>query len=395
MGFAGFDYRSAAEVFREYAALTAFENDGERILDLGALADLSDADYDALEPVQWPLPKGAPRGRARLFADGGYASSGGRANFVAPATPALATQVTSELPLRLNTGRIRDQWHTMTRTGASPRLARHIQEPFVEISPRDAVRFGVADGGFARVSTAYGACALRASVTDRQPPGQIFAPIHWTDETAAQARVGALVAPFVDPFSGQPELKATPATIAPVNYARQGFILSRAPLALGERMWWTRVAIAGGFAYRIAGDMTDAAFAAFLDPFITSGDVIDLADETRGVFRGAAFVGDRADLVWSLSAAPCVFDAEAELFARDRLDGKDRLALLTRHAASDACANGALVCACFSVGEKPIEAMIAKGCRSVGEIGAVLRAGTNCGSCIPEIKRMINRAPVS
>ena len=84
----------------------------------------------------------------------------------------------------------------MTRTGASPRLARHLPEPFVEINPSDAMRLGVEDGGFARVATPYGSCVLRAVATERQPAGHIFAPIHWSDETASDARIGALVAPF-------------------------------------------------------------------------------------------------------------------------------------------------------------------------------------------------------
>jgi len=169
LGFAGFNYRSVADVFREHAALSAFENDGTRAFEIGGLARLSDREYDALEPAQWPIRDGEPKERARLFADGGFFSKGGRATFIAPAKPRLATWLTEEFPLRLNTGRIRDQWHTMTRTGVSSRLARHLPEPFVEINPSDATRLGVEDGGFARVATLYGSCALRVVATDRQP----------------------------------------------------------------------------------------------------------------------------------------------------------------------------------------------------------------------------------
>jgi assimilatory nitrate reductase catalytic subunit len=392
IGFEGFDYGSVADVFREHAALSSFENDGARDFDIGSLASLTDGAYDALEPTQWPVRAGDGRGHARLFDDGAYYTEDKRATFIAPATPTLATTLTSDLPLRLNTGRIRDQWHTMTRTGVSPRLARHLSEPFVEINPADAARFGVVDGAFARVTTSHGACVLRVIVTDRQPVGQIFAPIHWTDETAAQARVGALVASFVDPFSGQPESKATPADLSPISFARQGFLLSRQAIAFPQNIWWARVAIDHGYGYRIAGDMSDAEWREFLRGAILSDDVIELTDETRSALSCAAFVEDCATFVWSMSPEAPSWDAALELFSRDRLDAVERLALLSGRLSGQSTDNGALVCACFGVGAKQIEASIGKGCRSTADIGRALRAGTNCGSCRPEIERLINNA---
>ena len=130
----------------------------------------------------------------------------------------------------------------MTRTGLSPRLGQHLPEPFVEIHPDDAGKFGVSDGGFARVTTDYGQCVLKAVVSPRQQRGMLFAPIHWSRENASAARVGALSAPFTDPFSGQPETKATPASIAPYEYVFRGFALARRQLELPEHAWWARVA---------------------------------------------------------------------------------------------------------------------------------------------------------
>ena len=175
-----------------------------------------------------------------------------KARFVAPEIPALRTETTAGRPLRLNTGRIRDQWHTMTRTGISPRLGQHLPEPFVEIHPDDATRYGVADGGFARVATDYGQCMLKVVVSERQQRGMLFAPIHWSEATASAARVGALVAPFTDPFSGQPENKATPASIVPYEYVFRGFALSRTQLDLPPHVWWARVAVTGGYGYLLA-----------------------------------------------------------------------------------------------------------------------------------------------
>ncbi|HEY8124863.1 MAG TPA: nitrate reductase [Methylocystis sp.] len=389
MGYAGFEFRSSANVFREHAALSAFENNGTRAFDIAGLARLSDAEYDALEPTQWPIRDGDGKGRARLFADGGFFTQGRRARFIPLAKPGLATMLTKDFPLRLNTGRIRDQWHTMTRTGVSARLARHLPEPFVEIHPSDARNLGVEDGGFARVATPYGSCVLRAVATDRQPAGQIFAPIHWTDETAADARIDALVAPFVDPFSGQPELKATPAIVTPLRFARQGFLLARESIALPAGVWWARVAIADGYGYRIAADLSDDDWADIIRAAAASEDVIQLIDETKRVLSGAAFVADRAALIWALSPLPASWDLALELFARERLDDSERMSLLSGRTGRQPTMDGPLVCSCFSVGQKQIEAAIQQGCRSASDVGKATRAGSNCGSCRPEIQRLI------
>src|SRR3981081_3710129 len=199
LGFgAAFDFNSAADVFREHAALSAFENIGGRDFDIGALQSLSDEAFDAMAPVLWPMRLGEFRPQQRFFADGGFFANDHKARFIAPEIPALRTETTAGRPLRLNTGRIRDQWHTMTRTGISPRLGQHLPEPFVEIHPDDAIRFGIVDGGFARVVTDYGQCTLKVVVGGRQQRGMLFAPIHCSGAHASSARVGALVAPFND-----------------------------------------------------------------------------------------------------------------------------------------------------------------------------------------------------
>src|SRR5690606_3066965 len=112
--------------------------------------------------------------------------------------------------------------------------------PEVSVHPVDAEVFGVADGGFARISTLHGSAVLRVAVTEAQRRGEIFAPIHWNGTTASDARVGALVQQVCDPISGQPELKATQATIAPVMFAVHGFLLARAPVVMPDDVWWAR-----------------------------------------------------------------------------------------------------------------------------------------------------------
>ncbi len=162
LGFtAAFNYRNPAEVFREHAALSAFENNGRRDFDIGALASLPDEAYDALDPVMWPLRAGQPQQDRRFFSAGDFFTDDGRARFVAPERPD-PQQASGDYPLRLNSGRVRDQWHTMTRTGSSPRLGAHLPEPFVEIHPADAKVYKLADGGFAKVITRHGSATLRS-----------------------------------------------------------------------------------------------------------------------------------------------------------------------------------------------------------------------------------------
>ena len=120
MGWAeDFAWSGPAAVFREHAALSGFENDGRRVFDISALAGLDEAGYDALHPVRWPLPAGAAGSARRLFATGGFPTMDGRARLVA--TPYRGRPSLRGMPFLLNTGRARDQWHTMTRTGRFPR----------------------------------------------------------------------------------------------------------------------------------------------------------------------------------------------------------------------------------------------------------------------------------
>jgi len=392
---AAFDFASAADIFREHAALSAFENGGGRDFDIGALAALSDDDFDAMAPVQWPIRQGADP-QARFFADGGFFANDFKARFIAPEIPALQTETTAARPLRLNTGRIRDQWHTMTRTGESPRLGQHLPEPFVEVHPGDALKFGVADGDFARVTTDYGQCTLRVAVSERQQRGMLFAPIHWSEANATGARVGSLVAPYTDPFSGQPENKATPASIAPYEYVFRGFALSRKPLELPAHAWSARVAVNGGHGYLFADNADLAGWQSWLKSFARE-DIAEYVDFGGGVYRAASFSGDRIDACLFIGPARDAGDWNVvkDLFAADTLDNDQRRMLLSGKSADGLANAGPIVCACFGVGRNTICETIAAGARSAADIGAKLKAGTNCGSCIPELRRLIAQTSAS
>jgi assimilatory nitrate reductase catalytic subunit len=392
MGFAdGFGYAKAADIFREHASLSAFENNGSRDFDIGAFATISDAGFDALEPVTWPARTCGARRDQRFFADGGFFTGNRKARFVAPDAPALRAEPTDAYPFTLNTGRVRDQWHTMARTGLSPRLGQHSPEPFVEVHPADARFFGVTD--FARVATQHGEGVFRVVQNDGQQRGSLFAPIHWSAETASSARVCELVAPWTDPFSGQPEAKGTPARLEPVAFAYRGFTLTRAPIVLPERTWWARGAVAGGTGTLFASNEPPGAWRDRASTLI-GAEFSEYFDREREIYRAMAFRDGRleATLFLGPAASAPTWDAPQLLFAAPQVADLDRRMALSGRPTNGLAEAGPVVCACFGVGLNAIcDAIASKRAENVEAIGRALRAGTNCGSCVPELKRIVHQ----
>jgi len=395
MGFgAAFDYPGPIAIFREHAALSAFENNGSRDFDLGALAVLGDADYDSLTPRQWPMPSLSSSEKKRIFADGHFFTPSGRARFVATLKPLLAETPDAVFPFLLNTGRVRDQWHTMTRTGLSPKLASHMPDPFVEVNPEDASKLGLAGDGFAQVRTGHGSAVLRVIINAAQVPGRIFAAIHWNDETAARARVGALVHAITDPHSGQPDSKAIPAALTPISFAAHGFVLmrERTPLASDTVFAWN--AIEGGYAARFA---TNESFTALFEALAGQSRYAERTgynDPSRGIFRAALIRREKLQAVLfygrvkELPPWSCLADA----WRLERLDSTARRFLLSGRTASARFDASPTICACFGVKLRAIHETIADGACSTEAIGKRLKAGSNCGSCLPELRRIVARA---
>ena len=392
LGFSGFDFKSAAEIFAEHAALSGFENDGDRAFDIGGLSSIGEAHYEDLQPIQWPVD--ASGTRARLFSEGGFFTPSRKAAFVAIAPPQLAEPVSTSFPLLMNTGRVRDQWHTMTRTGLSPRLGSHVSEPFVSVHPSDAGRFGLSHGGLARLTNHHGAATFRVIVTPSQERGSVFVPMHWNDETASDARTGSLVHSIVDPISGQPDSKATPVAIEPVVMASAGFMLSRRRVELPRESYWAWAAIKDGYVARIdtAGDGAD--LLAALKATIGPADTLRYHDTRRGISRIAVIADQR--LVGALFLAPAAsapkWSILAEAWDAATIDKTMRRVILSGKRLDGAADEGPNVCACFGVPHGRIVAAIAAGAGTAGAIGEKLKAGTNCGSCIPELKRLIAEA---
>jgi assimilatory nitrate reductase catalytic subunit len=281
----------------------------------------------------------------------------------------------------------------MTRSGQSPRLGAHLPEPYVEVHPDDAEAAGLHHDGFARVASPYGACVLKVVVSAGQRRGSLFAPIHWSDETASSARVGELVTPATDPFSGQPEAKATPASIEPVEYAFRGFALARERIPVPSDVWWSRLAVENGSGLLLAGNLSPAAWREQEERIF--GHVTSKAeyiDEMRGHYRMAVFDGDR--LAGCLFVGPAAtaprWDAMKTLFAGGTVSDVQRRTMLSGKSADGLSDPGPIICACFGVGLTVIRNAILSGAATtVEDVGAALRAGTNCGSCLPELRRIL------
>jgi assimilatory nitrate reductase catalytic subunit len=399
MGYGdAFKYRSAADVFREHAALSAFENEGTRDFDIGALAQLQDEAFNILNPVQWPARGAQLQGPKRFFSDGQFFTADRKARLIACEKPSLHDDVSERFPFRLNTGRVRDQWHTMTRSGQSPRLANHMPEPFVEVHPMDATSMGLSDGSFARLYSPYGTCVLKVVVTENQRRGCLFAPIHWSDDTASMARIGELVTSAKDPYSGQPEAKATPVAIEAVSFAYRGFLVARRAPTLPPETWWARVAVADGVGLLFASNSEPVVWRARAAGLLDANEIAEYLDEPRGIYRVAAFARGRLQgcLFLGKAGRPPQWDTVKAAFESEALDNIERRALLSGKSITGIADSGPLVCACFGVGLNVIRAALASGAAgSVEQIGVALRAGTNCGSCLPELKRIVNYESVA
>ncbi|ABC90575.1 nitrate reductase large subunit protein [Rhizobium etli CFN 42] len=396
MGFAAaFDFDAPAEIFAEHAALSAFENNGSRDFDIGARASMTGGAYDELSPFQWPQAAGSAPGVTRFFADGGFYHADGKARFVA-VKPPLTDRTNADFPFTLNTGRIRDQWHTMTRTGKSARLSAHIAEPFAEIHPRDAIEAGISSAGLVEIESPQGKAIVRALVTERQARGGIFAPMHWNDQFAAKARIDAVVAPITDPISGQPASKNVAVAVRPFRAAHYGFAVSAVKPAIPEAAYWALAKADGGWRLELAFNETVEDWTAWCRAVFAIPDEIEplgYADRQTGDLRLAFFDGEILLAALFLAREPV---AVARNWAISQLsavhgDLRKRFALVAGRPGAGRPDPGATVCSCFSVGVNQIAAAVRGGCLSVEAIGKETSAGTNCGSCRSEIGRIIDR----
>ncbi len=399
LGFGhAFAYRNAAEIFSEHAALSAYDNHDQRDFDLSALTQLDTEAYDALQPIQWPVTPRRPHGTPRLFSDARFYTPNGRARLL-PITPRPPQQTCSAaLPLTLNTGRVRDHWHTLTRTGRSARLSRHVLEPIIQVEPQDADEYGLVDGTLARVESAHGTLVGRVRIDPAQRRGSLFVPMHWNDVFASQGRVGALIAAHADPVSGQPESKQTPVRILPWSPSWHGFLLTREACTVAELSgYWVRAQGKGYLRYELAGEQAPGDWAAqaraLLGGKAPQSEWIEYFDVARQTYRAARLQEGRLQSTLFIGHS-------AQLPPRDWLEGlfssaeplqhAQRVALLSGLPPRGEEERGRTICACGSVGEATLrKAILEQGLDSVEAIGAATGAGTHCGSCVPELRRLL------
>ncbi|MEV4936104.1 molybdopterin-dependent oxidoreductase [Sphingobium sp. LSP13-1-1.1] len=374
-----FAYDRPADIWREHARLTAYGNDGQRMLNLRAWAAIGNDAYDAMEPFRWG---------GTAFADGRFPTPDGRARLVLTKQMEVQEPL-GQWPMTLNTGRYRDQWHTMSRTGLSPKLARHREEPLVEIHPRDAGALGIVDGDLARVATAQGNSIFRVSLSEGQRPGEIFTPIHWTDQMSSGGRTGLLPRPLVDPHSGQPGFKSTPASVEKVAAEWKGFLILRDQAATGQPvklpcLWSTRIAVPGGALYEIAGNGDPAR----LDAFLPKGDRVEAMDASRGTRRIATIGEGRLNGVLFVTRTG-LLPSRDWLIGQLLVEGVGGSVLAARGPGSQPD-KGATICVCFDIGLNQIVAAIREQqLVDVPAIGKALGAGTNCGSCRPALANIL------
>jgi len=402
-----FPYSCAEDVFKEHA-----ESTRGRDLDI---AELSYARIERDGPQQWPYLGGS--GKARLYTDGVFATPTGRARFVPIEMRTVAEDVDAEHPLRMLSGRLRDQWHGMSRTGRVARLFNHVEEPVLSMHAADMAPRGLRDGDLARVTGVRAQMIVRVRASDELTRGQMFFPMHFGSRHLSHPGVNELTLPAFDPHSKQPELKHAVVQVEKVELPYR--LLALRTAGLGDHgteqalAWLDRLEpILGSFAYAYAGlvgrDRSVASLQVAHDRPIPdawmeeidacldlpAGACLTYADARRGISKralisGGALIGVR--LSGDVVAGGWLRTAMAEAHPVEMLR---RWVLGPFPAApngSGAAPRGRVVCNCHDVAENAITARLAAGA-TLSAVQQELRCGTSCGSCLPELRRLANSA---
>ena len=403
-----FPYLGAEAIFDEHRMTTA-----------GRDLDITGLSYPVLErdgPQQWPYPRGGTGGRARLYTDGVYHTPSGRARFVATDYVAPAEQPDAEYPLRLTTGRLRDQWHSMTRTGLVARLFNHSPEPEITLHPDDLGSYGLADGDLARIASRRGAVVMKVRASTDMRRGDAFMPMHWGSRFTSGAGVNALTLPALDPYSGQPELKHAAVKVERYRAQWRGLwmraIAAASPADDAARLQLQIAPLLPGFDYgaitlaegecqvvsvELATSAPPAAeVMAALDSLFglaVEEDLLVYRDAARGVEKRARFDGDaRGALRLTGELAGAERLKQAVLMRSDIARLRLQLLAPLAELAGLPQVRGRTVCSCLNVGETDIRGAIAAG-QTLAGLQSTLRCGTQCGTCVPELKRLLLENP--
>lgn len=267
MGFKEqFEFRHEGEIFKEYCEMTALDNETGKARDLCliGLTQLDEKGYGELTPQQWPVLEYQPEIiEQRMFTTGEFFTESGKAQFIAVEHDKPIADTSLEFPLIMNTGRIRDQWHTMSRTGLAAGLGEHTPEPFVAMHPDTVSELNLDEFGLdsfnhttinpvVKVRSAQGECQARLVVTKEMRREQVFMPIHWNAPTAKDSKPCDLILPHTDAASGQPEFKHTPVVVEPCGYRSEAALVSDKVMDCSGFDYWVRQRVEGGFLYRIS-----------------------------------------------------------------------------------------------------------------------------------------------
>ncbi len=393
-----FTYANPAEIFREYAELSGRENNGSRDFDISAYADIDHQTYNDLAPFYWPARSlsDVPAKPVRMFADGKFFTDDTHGRFV-PSTAITPCVKADSSTLYFNTGRSRDQWHTMTRTGSSATLARHTAEPYIELHSIDAEKLNVKSADIVSVRNTNGDFDARVVVTDRVSAGSVFSPMHWCAPFASAGRINTVTDRVTDPVSRQPALKHSKVSVKKRNFSHYGFMVSRASVAGQHLDYFARARCEGGWRTEFA--VTECDNPASLPGKLLSQsasqaefETLTLQDQSTGRFSYLAFRDTELTAAIIIDSSPV---AASRSWLADQLtvphEGCDRHRLLAGLKPPDAQDNGMLVCSCMMVGESVIEKAVLSGCCTVNSVGEVTTAGTNCGSCRGDIAAMIKQ----
>ncbi|PWJ42879.1 nitrate reductase [Sediminitomix flava] len=218
MGYHGFNQKNAEEVFIEYTQMTK-----------GTKIDIDGLDYQTIQKhrsIQWPYLKDKDKGTERLFTDFKFYTEDSKAHLHTSINTNDSDALTSEYPLVLTTGRIRDHWHTMTRTGKVNRLNTHIEKPYLEIHPADADARNISEGDIVQISNGRGNVRVEAQITDKIREGVVFLPMHWGKILEhSYARTNNLTSRILDPISGEPDFKYAAVQVEKYKQEKQRIII--------------------------------------------------------------------------------------------------------------------------------------------------------------------------
>ncbi|MHB1513274.1 MAG: nitrate reductase [Acidiferrobacter sp.] len=398
-----FAFATHRTVFDEYKACTE-----------GRDLDITGLDWRELEagPRQWPYPRGASEGRARLYTDHVFATPSGRARLSAAPYQPVAEPVSQAFPFHLTTGRLRDQWHTMSRTGLDAGLFAHDPEAVLSIHPLDAAGLGIQDGDLVTAESRRGAVTVRARAHEEVAPGTVFLPMHFGARFSARGAVNVLTeAAARDPVSNQPELKHAAVAVRKTALPWAGRLVRRLEPGLWEAARALLPELGYGALARHACGSAEALVLRFAFPeppgeawagrlatlfALRDGMVVGYQD-SRGVRKhillrderlwGFCLLGDDATGAWLQD----LLLTEAEV-------GAWRHALVAPTVPAGAVSvsvSGRLICQCRGVGEAVIRQSIEDGARTVAAVSARCGAGAACGSCRPEIAALLGARPAS